>query len=101
VDGRMRSDEQVNDAFGYIFCYLFIVVVFAAVNIAFGIDFTTGVTASVACIGNVGPGFGEVGSMANYAAFPAVLKATGMVEMLIGRLEIFPVLYLFRSMRAV
>jgi Trk-type K+ transport system membrane component len=39
--------------------------------------------------------------MANYAAFPAVLKATGMVEMLIGRLEIFPVLYLFRSMRAV
>ena len=101
VDGRMRSDEQVNDAFGYIFCYLFIVVVFAAVNIAFGLDFTTGVTASVACIGNVGPGFGEVGSMANYAAFPAVLKSTGMVEMLIGRLEIFPVLYLFRSMRAV
>ena len=65
------------------------------------ISTTTGVTASVACIGNVGPGFGEVGSMANYAAFPAVLKATGMVEMLIGRLEIFPVLYLFRSMRAV
>ena len=55
----------------------------------------------VACIGNVGPGFGEVGSMANYAAFPAVLKVAGMVEMLIGRLEIFPVLYLLRSMRAV
>ncbi|MBR0532276.1 MAG: hypothetical protein IJJ96_06680 [Bacteroidales bacterium] len=57
----------------------------------------TGVTASVACIGNVGPGFGEVGSMSNYAAFPSILKATGMLEMLIGRLEIFPVLYLFQS----
>ena len=37
--------------------------------------------------------------MSNFAAFPTVLKATSMTEMLIGRLEIFPVLYLFRSMR--
>ena len=100
VDGRMRSDELVNDAYSYIFCYLLIVVVFAAVNLSFGLDFTTGVTASVACIGNVGPGFGEVGSMSNFAAFPTVLKAAGMIEMLIGRLEIFPVLYLIRSIRA-
>lgn len=99
VDGRIRQDAQVYDAFGYIFCYLLIVVIFAAVNIAAGLDFTTGVTASVACIGNVGPGFGEVGSMSNYASFPALLKTTGMLEMFIGRLEIFPVLYLFRSIR--
>ncbi len=72
-------------------------VVFAAVNIASGLDFTTGVTASIACIGNVGPGFGEVGSMSNYAGFPVFLKLTGMLEMLLGRLEIFPVLYLLRS----
>ena len=100
VDGKAKSEEQVSDAFGYIFCYLLIVVVFAAVNIAFGLDFTTGVTASIACIGNVGPGFGEVGSMSNYAAFPAVLKLTSLLEMLIGRLEIFPVLYLLRSASA-
>ena len=99
VDGRARPDAQISDAYGYIFCYLLVVVVFAAVNIAVGIDFTTSVTASIACIGNVGPGFGEVGSMSNYAAFPAVLKVTSLLEMLIGRLEIFPVLYLFRSLR--
>jgi len=97
VDGKLRSDEQVSDAYAYIFCYLFILVVFAAQNIAMGLDFTTGLTASVACIGNVGPGFGDVGSMSNYAAFPSILKVTGMIEMLIGRLEIFPILYLFRS----
>ena len=97
VDGRVRSDEQVSDAFSYIFCYLFIMVFFAAVNIAFGLDFTTGVTASIASIGNVGPGFGDVGSMANYADFPTILKFTGLTEMLIGRLEIFPILYLFQS----
>ena len=100
IDGRTRPDEQVNDAFGYIFCYLLIVVIFAAFNMAAGLDFTTGLTASVACIGNVGPGFGEVGSMSNYAAFPAILKVTGMIEMLIGRLEIFPIFYLLRSIRA-
>jgi trk system potassium uptake protein TrkH len=99
VDGRIRPDEQVNDAYGYIFCYLLVVVLFAAVNIAFGLDYTTGVTASVACIGNVGPGFGTVGSMANYASFPVLLKASSMLEMLVGRLEIFPILYLFQSVR--
>ena len=72
-------------------------VIFAAVNIAFGTDFITGVTASIACIGNVGPGFGDVGSMANYADFPAILKTIGMIEMLIGRLEIYPALYLMQS----
>lgn len=99
VDGRARSEEQISDAYGYIFCYLILMVVFAAVNIAFGEDFTTGVTASIACIGNVGPGFGDVGSMSNYSDFPAILKFTGMIEMLIGRLEIIPVLYLFRSIK--
>ena len=99
VDGRARSEEQISDAYGYIFCYLILMVVFAAVNIAFGEDFTTGVTASIACIGNVGPGFGDVGSMSNYSDFPAILKFTGMIEMLIVRLEIFPLLYLFHSIK--
>ena len=101
IDGRVRPEAQIGDAYGYIFCYLFVVVVFAAVNITAGVDFTTGVTASIACIGNVGPGFGEVGSMSNFAAFPNFLKFTSLVEMLIGRLEIFPVLYLLRSIRVV
>jgi trk system potassium uptake protein TrkH len=99
VDGNKRSDDQVNDALSYILCYLLIMVIFAAFNIACGLDFITGVTASVACIGNVGPGFGDVGSMSNYADLSAILKSSSMVEMLIGRLEIFPVLYLFRSFR--
>ncbi|MCR4860051.1 MAG: TrkH family potassium uptake protein [Bacteroidales bacterium] len=99
VDGQMRSDAQVNDAFAYIYCYLLVVVVFAGINLTAGLDFTTGLTASVACIGNVGPGFGDVGSMGSYADFPTFLKASSMVEMFVGRLEIFPVLYLFRTLR--
>jgi len=99
VDGHIRAEERVNDAFSYIFCYLLVVVFFAALNIACGLDFTTGVTASIACVGNVGPGFGDVGSMANYAGLPVLLKVSSMLEMLVGRLEIFPILYLLRSVR--
>ena len=95
IDGRGRPDSQVDDAYRYIFCYLLIVVIFSAINIAAGLDFMTGVTASIACIGNVGPGFGDIGSMSNYSSLPGIIKLSGMVEMLIGRLEIFPVLYLF------
>ncbi|MCR5352174.1 MAG: TrkH family potassium uptake protein [Bacteroidales bacterium] len=99
VDGHPRTPDQVNDALGFIFCYLVITAAMAGVNMAFGMDFTTGLTASVACIGNVGPGFGEVGSMANYADIPDFLKLTSLLEMLIGRLEIFPLLYFFRALR--
>ena len=99
VDGRPRDLRQVHDALGYIFCYLVIVAGIAVLNMAFGMDFTTGLTASVACIGNVGPGFGDVGSMANYAAVPDFLKYSSMLAMLVGRLEIFPFLYFIRALR--
>ncbi len=100
ADGVFRSAGQVNNAFIYIFCYLLTAALFTLVNVAGGLDFVTGLTASVACVGNVGPGFGELGSMANYADIPAVLKITGMMEMFLGRLEIFPVLYLFGARRS-
>jgi trk system potassium uptake protein TrkH len=55
----------------------------------FGLDIITSITASISCISNVGPGFGEVGSMSNYADLPAILKLNSTLLMLIGRLEIF------------
>jgi len=98
VDGIIRPYEQITDTYVYIVCYLIIIVICGAINTACGLDLTTGVSASIACIGNVGPGFGDVGSMANYAQIPTVVKISSMIEMLIGRLEIFPVLYLIRSL---
>lgn len=52
-------------------------------------------SATLACIGNVGPGFGAVGPMGSYAGYNGFSKLILSAVMLIGRLEIFPILLLF------
>jgi trk system potassium uptake protein len=56
----------------------------------------TGITASLACLGNVGPGFGEIGPMGSFAALHPLSKIVLTLEMWIGRLEVLTVLVLFR-----
>lgn len=46
-------------------------------------------------MGNVGPGFGEVGSMDNFSAMPAAFKVSNSLLMLLGRLEIFGLIQIF------
>ena len=65
------------------------------VNTLFGLDMMTAVSSAIACLGNVGPAFGDVGSMENYAGLPQVLKLQDTVLMLMGRLEIFGFIQLF------
>ena len=60
-----------------------------------GRDLVTNLTASIACISNVGPGLAAVGPMANFAFFSVPSKLVLIFEMLLGRLEIFPILFLF------
>ena len=54
-----------------------------------GVDLTTSFTGAVASMGNVGPGFGEVGAM------PAAFKVSNSLLMLLGRLEIFGLIQIF------
>jgi undecaprenyl-diphosphatase len=65
------------------------------INAACGLDTMTAFTASVASTGNIGPGFGEVGSLANFSAMPIVVKIVCTLQMLLGRLEIFGLLQFF------
>ncbi len=57
--------------------------------------FTTAATASLACLGNIGPGLGKVGPVENYAWMTDATKGLLTVLMLLGRLEVFAVLVLF------
>ena len=58
-------------------------------------DFTTTFTSVLSMLGNVGPGLSIVGPTGNYSGFSAVSKITLILDMLAGRLEIFPMMVLF------
>lgn len=59
------------------------------------VDLTTHFTASLTCISNVGPGFSLVGPACNFSAYSSFSKMVLSIEMIAGRLEIFPVILLF------
>ncbi len=60
-----------------------------------GFDIMTSLTASLAILGNIGPGFSLVGPAFNYAFFPDWIKLWLFLMMLVGRLEVFTVLVIF------
>ena len=95
-DGRSCRPYEISQAQLFILMYLVLIFLGAELNIAAGMDLRSGVSAAIACMGNVGPGFGQVGSMNNYADLPTMIKLSTMVLMLAGRLEIYPLILSFR-----
>lgn len=89
LDGILQEDRQVNTVTLFFATYFVLIIVGTLTSTLFGMDLLSAFSSSVAFIGNVGPGFGEVGSYDNYAAMPSLLKIQGTVLMLMGRLEIF------------
>lgn len=79
----------------YIALYVTIVFIVTVLLTLMGIDMTDSFTSSVASMGNVGPGFGNVGSLGNYSDFPMVGKFILTIQMLLGRLEIYSLLLIF------
>ena len=97
MDGNTKTEEEVTSVISFIMLYVFIVSLGTVVYSLSGMDFQTGMSASIACVGNVGPGFGVIGSMGNYAGLSDFLKVFSVVLMLLGRLEIYPILIVFGS----
>ncbi len=95
LDGVVQENEFLHSVTVFIVAYLMLILLGTTLGTLFGVDLTTGFTGAVACIGNVGPGFGEVGSMDNFAAVPGAFRFTSTLLMLLGRLEIFGLIQLF------
>jgi len=93
-ENRTVSNQTVESVHVFFFVYLLAVGIGALVISLDGRDFTTNLTASIACISNIGPGLSAVGPTGNHAFFSTVSKLTLCFEMLLGRLEIFPILFL-------
>lgn len=95
VDGVSQDKDILNGVMVYIVAYMILILIGVFLNTLFGADLMTGFSSSVACIGNVGPGFGEVGTMDNYSLMPSITKFNLTMLMLFGRLEIFGLIQLF------
>ena len=89
LDGILQEDRQVNTVTLFLTTYFILILFGTLTSTLLGLDLLTALSSSVAFIGNVGPGFGSVGSFDNYAAIPSLLKFQGTILMLMGRLEIF------------
>lgn len=95
-EGKPVERDVLRGANSYMIVYimLFTVSLFL-VEMVEECDLVTGFTAVSACLNNVGPGLGEVGPAGNFSALTPFTKILLSVDMLAGRLEIFPLLMLF------
>jgi trk system potassium uptake protein TrkH len=90
------ENDTVSAVAVFILLYILIVFVVTLFLSFFGIDMRSAFSNTVAIMGNVGPGYGEIaGSMGNYAEFPVPVKLVLSLTMLLGRLEIYGFIIIF------
>ena len=95
VNGKPVSEKVLANTNAYFFAYIGIMVLSILVVSLDGFSVTTNLSAVLACFNNVGPGFDAVGPTCNFSIFSLPSKILLIVDMLAGRLEIFPILILF------
>lgn len=99
MDGKPLSNDTIESVTGYFVVYFMIFVVCAFLisiyNPGMELDLETSFTASFTCLNNVGPGLGQVGPAGSFANFSNFSKFILTIEMIAGRLELFPILLLF------
>jgi trk system potassium uptake protein len=96
LGGRVVPEHILRDIQVFMLFYLLTFAVGAAIVVMLGADLLTGITASIACLGNIGPGFERVGPMGSFADLHPLSKIVLTAQMWIGRLEVLTVLVLFR-----
>ena len=92
MSGQHLSDSSVHSVMMYIVTYVIVIFISIILVMICGSDATEAVSGVIASLGSVGPGLGDLGSMENYSAEPAMAKFIYAFDMFLGRVEIFPVL---------
>lgn len=96
VDGKVMDDTVIRSVTAYIMIYMSILIVSYLMISLNELDLETTLTSVITCINNVGPGFGEIiGPTQNFSTLSDFSKLVLTLDMLIGRLEIYPILFIF------
>ena len=91
------EDMRVGNIVSFFILFLSLSILSSLLLTFFVPDLVTAFTAVVACLANIGPGLAGVGSIENFNWIPIPGKWILIFNMLLGRLEIFTVLVLFRA----
>lgn len=94
MDGKRVPEGTVRGVQAYCTAYVLITIGSILLVALDNFDFTTTVTAVIATLNNIGPGLGMVGPAGGFAAFSPLAKVVMTLDMLFGRLELFPLLIL-------
>jgi trk system potassium uptake protein TrkH len=95
LGGRSVPEVTIQSLLNLIYLALVVLTVSCLLLAAQGVDLLTSIAASVACMFNIGPGFGTVGPAENYAHLPSLSKWVLMVCMVAGRLEFYTLIVIF------
>ena len=95
VNGQPIDEKVLQNTNAYLAAYAILIIASFILISVDGFSITTNLSAVLACFNNIGPGFEMVGPTSNYAAFGTFSKLVLALDMLAGRLEIFPILILF------
>lgn len=95
IGGKMVSEDVMRSVLGFLALYVGLFGLTAVILAGLGVDFVTTIGAVAATLGNIGPGFGLVGPVENYAQIPTMGKWLLSWCMLLGRLEIYTLIIFF------
>ena len=94
-NGKAVDEKILANTNAYLAAYVVIIIISTLLISLDGFSFETNFSAVLACFNNIGPGMAAVGPTCNFAAYSVFSKIVLSVNMLAGRLEIFPILVLF------
>lgn len=95
LDGEPLPEGTIHTTQGFFFLSMFVIMLAALVVGLDDFSFGTTLTAVITCVFNIGPGLEAVGPLGNFSAFSDISKLVLAFCMILGRLEMFPVLVLF------
>lgn len=95
VNGKKVGEDTLHGVYMYLIAYLMFFILSVLLISLNNFDFATTFSSVLTTINNVGPGIAAVGPVENFAAFSDFSKIVFCFDMLVGRLEVFPVLVLF------
>ena len=93
-NGKAVDEKVLTNTNAYLAAYVVIIIISTLLVSLDGFGFETNLSAVLACFNNIGPGMAAVGPTCNFAAYSVFSKIILSINMLAGRLEIFPMLVL-------